>query len=96
MAQVMAEGISFPVPGTVQWEGNKDVGIWGTPELPVVMYVVVGGEARVATKAERIAVRRHPEFDWVSTYEVELCAAGHGPHPMDDYQSPPGSKTDPV
>ena len=92
MAQVKVEGISFPIPGAVKWDGNKDVGIWGSPELPVVMHVVVGGEARAATKAERIAVRRLPEFDWVSTLEVELCAAGHGPHPMDDYQSPPGQR----
>lgn len=86
------EGITFPTPGAVKWDGNKDLGIWGSPEHPVVMHVVVAGEVRAATKAERMAVRRHPEFGWVSTLEVELCAAGHGPHPMDDYHSPPGQR----
>lgn len=92
MTKLKLEGISFPYPGGEKREDGRVVGTWGSPEHPVVMHLSVGGELREATKAERIAVRRMPEFDWVSTLEVELCEAGHGSHPLSDYHSPAGQR----
>jgi hypothetical protein len=54
------------------------------------MHLSVGGELRPATKAERIAVRSLAQFDWVPGFEAKLHAAGHGPHPLDDYPLPAG------
>lgn len=96
MAQMKVDGISFPFPGGEKLEGGKVIGTWGSPEHPVVMHVVVGGVARAATKAERIAVRRLARFDWVPAFEAKLHAAGHGPHPLDDYPLPAGQSEAPV
>jgi hypothetical protein len=90
------QGISFPYPGGEKLEGGKVIGTWGSPDHPVVMHVMVGGVSRAATKAERIAVRRLPQFDWVPAFEAKLHAAGHGPHPLDDYPVPAGQSDAPV
>ena len=95
MAQMKVDGISFPYPGGEKLERGKVIGTWGSPENPVVMHVVVGGVARAATKAERIAVRRLGQFDWVPAFEAKLHATGHGPHPLADYPLPPGQSDAP-
>jgi hypothetical protein len=89
------EGISFPYPGGEKREGGRVVGTWGSPEHPVTMHLSVGGHLRAATKAERIAVRRLRQFDWVPAFEAKLHAAGNGPHPLADYPLPPGQSDAP-
>lgn len=96
MTKLKLEGISFPYPGGEKREDGRVVGTWGSPEHPVVMHLSVGGELREATKAERIWVRSLAQFEWVPVFEARLHAAGHGPHPLDDYPLPSEESPPPV